>query len=311
MNKKKILIPICTVIAITSLSFITISTLHTTKEKINTQIINNVNSTDILNENITNNDPDLKLLTSASPDNNNNDSYYVQINNISNGSLKKIIIEDSVYYKYVFDANITLTKDDSKINTSFQTSVILEKSSNEYIIKSLDDFKQDVSKELLTLKNNNSEDISKELNDLSLVYQNDNLDIQMNYPYYYTYTNNPVNDSSEISDTISFYMDEDKTNNYVLITISTVKNKSTTEIINELLKQNYSLEESKFTTPQGLSFNVLKQVFKQDSNDIVETIYILEGEYKNITDMSITVKINSTDEKNKITEVEEIIKSIK
>lgn len=311
MNKKKILLPICTVVAITSLSFITMSTLHTTKEKINTQIINNVNSTDILNENITNNDPDLKLLTSASPDNNNNDSYYVQINNISNGSLKKIIIEDSVYYKYVFDANITLTKDDSKINTSFQTSVILEKSSNEYIIKSLDDFKQDVSKELLTLKNNNSEDISKELNDLSLVYQNDNLDIQMNYPYYYTYTNNPVNDSSEISDTISFYMDEDKTNNYVLITISTVKNKSTTEIINELLKQNYSLEESKFTTPQGLSFNVLKQVFKQDSNDIVETIYILEGEYKNITDMSITVKINSTDEKNKITEVEEIIKSIK
>lgn len=311
MNKKKILLPICTVVAITSLSFITMSTLHTTKEKINTQIINNVNSTDILNENITNNDPDLKLLTSASPDNNNNDSYYVQINNISNGSLKKIIIEDSVYYKYVFDANITLTKDDSKINTSFQTSVILEKSSNEYIIKSLDDFKQDVSKELLTLKNNNSEDISKELNDLSLVYQNDNLDIQMNYPYYYTYTNNPVNDSSEISDTISFYMDEDKTNNYVLITMSTVKNKSTTEIINELLKQNYSLEESKFTTPQGLSFNVLKQVFKQDSNDIVETIYILEGEYKNITDMSITVKINSTDEKNKITEVEEIIKSIK
>lgn len=311
MNKKKILIPICTVIAITSLSFITISTLHTTKEKINAQIINNVNSTDILNENITNNDPDLKFLTSANPDNNNNDSYYVQINDISNGSLKRTIIENSVYYKYVFDVSITLIKDDSKINTNFQTSVILEKSSNEYIIKSLDDFKQDVSKELLTLKNNNSEDISKELNDLSLVYQNDNLDIQMNYPYYYTYTNNPVNDSSEISDTISFYMDEDKTNNYVLITMSTVKNKSTTEIINELLKQNYSLEESKFTTPQGLSFNVLKQVFKQDSNDIVETIYILEGEYKNITDMSITVKINSTDEKNKITEVEEIIKSIK
>lgn len=311
MNKKKILLPICTVIAITSLSFITISTLHTTKEKINTQIINNVNSTDILNSNITNNNPELKLLTSTNLDNDNNDSYYVQINDISNGSLKRIIIENSVYYKYVFDANVTLTKDDSKINTSFQTSVILEKSSNEYIIKSLDDFKQDVSKELLTFKNNNSEDISKELNDLSLVYQNDNLDIQMHYPDYYTYSNNPINDSTEISDTVSFYMDEDKTNNYVLITMSTSKNKSTTEIINELLKQNYCLEESKFTTPQGLSFNVLKQIFKQDSNDITERVYILEDNYKNINDMIITVKINSNDEKNKITEVEELIKSIK
>lgn len=311
MKKKKILLPLFTVITITSLSFITILNLHTTKEKINTQIINNVNSTDILNENITNNNPELKLLTDTSLNNDNSNSYYVKINDISNGSLKRTIIENSVYYKYIFDANITLTKGEAEFNTSFQTSVILEKSSNQYIVKSLDDFKQDVSKKILTFKNNNSEDISKELSDISLVYQNDNLDIQIHYPDYYTYTNNPINSSTETSDTVSFYMDEDKTNNYVLITMSTSKNKSTSETIDELLQQNYSLEENKFVTPQGLKFKVLKQKFKQDFNDIIETIYILDGEYKNINNMYITVKINSTDEKNKITEVEEIIKSIK
>lgn len=311
MNKKKILLSLFVTITIALSSSITILNLHTTKDKINTQIINNVNSTNTLYEQITNNTTDLKTLTNTSLDNDNCNSYYVQINDIFNGSLKKITIENSVYYKYIFTADITLIKDNSKYNTTFQSSVILEKLSNEYVVKSLDDFKQDISKQILTCKTNNSEDISKELNDISLIYQNDNLDIQINYPDYYTYTNNPINRASETSDTVSFYMDKDKTNNYVLITMSTLQNTSTSETINDLLTQNYILEDNKFTTPQGLKFNVLKQNFKQDFNDIIETIYILDGAYKNINNMCITVKINSIEEKTKITEVEEIIKSIK
>ena len=311
MNKKKILLSLFVTITIALSSSITILNLHTTKDKINTQIINNVNSTNILYEQITNNTTDLKTLTNTSLNNDNCNSYYVQINDIFNGSLKKITIENSVYYKYIFTTDITLIKDNFKYNTTLQSSVILEKASNEYVVKSLDDFKQDISKQILTFKTNNSEDISKELSDISLIYQNDNLDIQIHYPDYYTYTNNPINSSSEISDTVSFYMDKDKTNNYVLITMSTSQNISTSETINDLLTQNYILEDNKFITPQGLKFNVLKQNFKQDFNDIIEIIYILDGDYKNINNICITVKINSIDAKTKITEVEEIIKSIK
>jgi len=311
LKKKKLLIYLCATTIIALSSFTNIFNLHITKEKINNSIIKHVNSTDILNKNITHDNTELKMLINTSLDNDTSNSYYVQINDIFNGSLKKIMIENSVYYKYTFTANITLITDDSEYNTNVQSSIILEKVSNEYVIKSLDDFKQDISKQILTVKTKNSEDISKELSDISLIYQNENLDIQLHYPDYYTYTNNPINNPNETSDTISFYMDTDKTNNYCLITMSTLKNQSTSETIDDLLQQNYSLEENKFTTPQGLTFHVLKQNFKQDFNDIIETIYILDGDYKHIHDMCITVKINSIEEKTKITEVEEIIKSIK
>lgn len=306
MKKKQNIFIICIILVL--IIILSIIKTHKTKEQINLQIINIVNSTDILNTNITHTNPDLKLLNSI--DNNTQDTYNVNVNDILNGKLKKIVIENSIYYKYTFTAFIGLEKNNQENIFRINSSVILEKKDKFYDIKSLDDFKQDVSKEILKIKNKNSEDISKELNDISLIYRNEKLDVNINYPEYYSYTSVPMNNNNTITDTISFYMTNEKTVNYVLISMSNSKDISIEEYIETLLKQNYTLEEDLFTTPQGLNFKVLTQNFKQNSSEIIEKIYLLDNSYKNLNTVNITVKIDSKNQKRKLTEAEEIIKSI-
>lgn len=306
MKKKQNIFIICIILVL--IIILSIIKTHKTKEQINLQIINIVNSTDILNTNITHTNPDLKLLNSI--DNNTQDTYNVNVNDILNGKLKKIVIENSIYYKYTFTAFIGLEKNNQENIFRINSSVILEKKDKFYDIKSLDDFKQDVSKEILKIKNKNSEDISKELNDISLIYRNEKLDVNINYPEYYSYNSVPMNNNNTITDTISFYMTNEKTVNYVLISMSNSKDISIEEYIETLLKQNYTLEEDLFTTPQGLNFKVLTQNFKQNSSEIIEKIYLLDNSYKNLNTVNITVKIDSKNQKRKLTEAEEIIKSI-
>lgn len=305
MKKKKLILIILVVLLFIITSFFLY--LNKTKDKINFQIINTVNSIDILNSNITLNNPDLKLLNNTDILDSTENLYTVKINNILNGNFNKVTIENSVYYKYSFNANIIISKENKNNTLKINSSVILEKKDDFYIIKSLDDLKQDISKEILKIKNENSEDISKEMSDISLIYQNENLDISINYPIYYSYNSNPTIHDESITDNVSFYMDADKTINYISIEMSTSNKSSTNKTIDTLLNQNYELEEELFITPQGLEFKVLTQTFKQNFNEVIEKIYILQNNYKSLENITITVKVDSN---NKITVAEELIKSI-
>lgn len=312
MSRKK-LIPVLSAISISALIILIASYSNHTKQEINNQIIYQVNSNNFLNDNIHLNTQDTKVLTPlySAETVNLDDSYFINITEIRNGKLTKKEIEQSLYHTYSFDAKLQLSKDGTNHNKEISSSVIVEKNNSDFVIKSTDDLKQDIMKEIMAIKNENSEDISKELSNISLIYQNEELDIQLNYPDYYTYTNNVNNEKKAIENTVSFYMDSDKTSNYILLSMYTDSSLNHNEITAELLKQNYSLIKDNFTTPQGIKFSVLTQNFTQDLKDVTEMVFIAQNDYKAIEQMIITVKIDSNMLSNKQSEIEEIIKSIK
>lgn len=312
MNRKK-LIPVLSVISASALIILIASYSNHTKQEINNQIIYQVNSNNFLNDNIPVTTKDSKVLTPlySTETVNLDDSYFISITEIRNGKLAKKEIEQSLYYTYSFNAKLQLSKDGTNHKKEISSSVIVEKNNSDFIIKSTDDLKQDIMKEIMAIKNENSEDISRELSNISLVYHNEELDIQLNYPDYYTYTNNINHNNKAVENTVSFYMDSDKTSNYILLSMNSHSSQNHNEIISELLKQNYSLIKNNYTTPQGIKFSILTQNFTQDLKDVTEMVFISENDYKTIDQMIITIKIDSDKLSNKQSEIEEIIKSIK
>lgn len=312
MNRKK-LIPALSVISASALIILIASYSNHTKQEINNQIIYQVNSNNFLNDNIPLTTKDTKVLTPlySTETVDLDDSYFINITEIRNGKLTKKEIEQSLYHTYSFNAKLQLSKDGTNHKKEISSSVIVEKNNSDFIIKSTDDLKQDIMKEIMAIKNENSEDISRELSNISLVYHNEELDIQLNYPDYYTYTNNINHNNKSVENTVSFYMDSDKTSNYILLSMNSDSSQNHNEIISELLKQNYSLIKNNYTTPQGIKFSILTQNFTQDLKDVTEMVFISENDYKTIDQMIITVKIDSDKLSNKQSEIEEIIKSIK
>lgn len=312
MNRKK-LIPVLSVISASALIILIASYCNHTKQEINNQIIYQVNSNNFLNDNIPVTTNDSKVLTPlySTETVNLDDSYFISITEIRNGKLAKKEIEQSLYHTYSFNAKLQLSKDGTNHKKEISSSVIVEKNNSDFIIKSTDDLKQDIMKEIMAIKNENSEDISRELSNISLVYHNEELDIQLNYPDYYTYTNNINYNNKAVENTVSFYMDSDKTSNYILLSMNSHSSQNHNEIISELLKQNYSLIKNNYTTPQGIKFSILTQNFTQDLKDVTEMVFISENDYKTIDQMIITIKIDSDKLSNKQSEIEEIIKSIK
>lgn len=314
MSIKRIF-PLILTISITSLVILFTAYNNYSKHTINTQIINQVNSEKFLNSDITNYSNETKILTpinfttSSQFDN----SYQISIDNIQNGKLSKKTIEQNIYHTYSFDATLEFSKNDTNYIKTINSNIIVEKVNNKFIIKSIDDLKQDIIKELMAVKNENSEDISKELSDISLIYQNDELDIQLNYPNYYTYNTNIIfNDSNNSTEhTASFYMNDDKTSNYILLSMQTNCIQETSEIIDDFITQNYSLITSDFITPNNISFTVLTQNFTQDFKEVTEIVFIAKNDYKTIDELVITVKIDTAELSKKQSEIEEIIKSIK
>ena len=301
----------------TFIIIISISTLSfyrkALKENLNDEIIYQVNSNSFLTSEFTQEEETVTILTpkTISVETSIDSSFEVSIKEINNGKFAKKIIEHETYYEYSFEASLVLIKNNVEYLKNIHSSVIVEKVRQIYNLKSTDDLKQEISKEIMEIKSSNSEDISKELNDISLLYQNDALNIQLSYPNYYTYTTNLIyNSNDDIENTVSFYMDDDKKSNYMLVSFHSNYELTPEDIVDEFLEKNYSLSKDAFITTQNLEFSVLTQQFNQDK-DITEIVFVSKSSYKSIDQILITVKVNSTLLSSKQSELEEMIKSIK
>lgn len=293
--------------------------------KINNTIKSHINSSNIMNENDINilSNPDAKILTpvtleekDAKENTNdiNNEHYEVKINSINNEKLSKNKDSHTGYYTYQFIANVTLKKDNHSFKTNIDSSVILEKSENGYTIKSTDDFKQDVSKAIISFKKDTEEDIYPELSNLSLLYQNDKIDISIHYPDYYTYSNNETYSKGDIfSDTVTFYPSTERKDNYIQIYLQKNKESVPKKSIDDYIKNGYTFSNETYSTNNGLKFDILKQTFIENNNTpIIEQVYISQKPYsdKNIGKIIITVRISEDLIADKQKEIDEIIKSI-
>lgn len=308
--KKKILIPCIAALATTSIIFYQVHRTNVIKDTLKKQVIEEINSSvqtkkdSNVISNI-NNQIDLKRITSL------DSSYSININQIYNEKLQKTKIADSNYLSYSFDAKVSFSKNNKIYNKVINSSVIVDNVNNVFEIKSIDDLEQDLLKCLIQIKKENSEDFSEELNTISLIYQNEELDIQINYPDYYTYNAFKTNNDDNTEYNVSFYMDNEKTSNYIQFVMLSNNVGKNINYIDKLKKQGYELLENEITTQGGVTFSVLTQSFIQNFKDITEIMYVSHSDYKNIDDLIVTAKLDSSIVKSKQSEVEEIIKSLK
>lgn len=308
--KKKILIPCIAALATTSIIFYQVHRTNVIKDTLKKQVIEEINSSvqtkkdSNVISNI-NNQIDLKRITSL------DSSYSININQIYNEKLQKTKIADSNYLSYSFDAKVSFSKNNKIYNKVINSSVIVDNVNNVFEIKSIDDLEQDLLKCLIQIKKENSEDFSEELNTISLIYQNEELDIQINYPDYYTYNAFKTNNDDNTEYNVSFYMDNEKTSNYIQFVMLSNNVGKNINYIDKLKKQGYELLENEITTQGGVTFSVLTQSFIQNFKDITEIMYVSHSDYKNIDDLIVTAKLDSSIIKSKQSEVEEIIKSLK
>lgn len=308
--KKKILIPCMAALATTSIIFYQVHRTNIIKDTLKKQVIEEINTnvqtkTDSNVISKINNQIDLKRITNL------DSSYSISINQIYNEKLQKTKIADSNYLSYSFDAKVSFSKNNKIYNKIINSNVIVDNINNVFEIKSIDDLEQDLLKCLIQIKKENSEDFSEELNTISLIYQNEELDIQINYPDYYTYNAFKTNNDDNTEYNVSFYMDNDKTSNYIQFVMLSNNLEKNINYIDELKKQGYELLENEITTQGDVTFSVLTQSFIQNFKDITEIMYVSHSGYKNIDDLIITAKLDSSIVKSKQSEVEEIIKSLK
>lgn len=308
--KKRILIPSIAALVATSLVMYQVYNLNITKETIKKQVITEINTKENEKSNY------ITVPKLANQINSNrmiglDTSYLISINTIYNEKLRKTEIDGSNYLSYNFDAEVTFSKNKKTYTRTINSSVIVEKENNSVQIKSVDDLEQDLIKALIQIKKENSEDFSEELNTISLVYQNEELGVQINYPDYYTYSTLKTQNENSIEYNVSFYMDNDKSSNYIQFLMLSDDSRTRANYIEELKKQGYTLKEKKLTAPNNIEFSILTQSFTQNLKDVTEIIYVSNSKYKDIDNLIITAKLDSSLLKTRESEIEEIIKSLK
>lgn len=299
------------VIILTAFTAITLSGIHKRNItlNINNSISEQVKSSDFLNSETTINSSQAKILTTTSTEE-INESYKIKLSNISNGKLYKSSDDNPTHYIYEFDSNLILTNGNISNSIEFSSSVLLNKSNFSFEILSTDDLKQDILKEILLIDNSLSENTPVAIANTSLVYQNEALDIKIDYPDYWTYTNNQNSSDTVINDNISFYFNEDKSSNYMLVSLSTNPEFNKESVISELTKQNYAQSDDLFINSNGISFVVLEQTFIKDSIEYKEFVYISTKKYKSINEFIITIKIDSTNDVHVVNEIKRALDSI-
>lgn len=310
MKHKKLLSITLIATAFTAIGLSSIYKVNITSN-INKSISEQVKSDGFLNSESISDTTENKILTTTSTDE-INQSYTIKLRNISNEKILKSATDDSTYYTYTFSCDLILTKDNISHSIEFSSSVLLTKSNLSFDIVSTENLKQDILKEILLINNSISEDTPIELNNTSLVYQNEALDIKIDYPDYWTYTNNNNTIDNITKDNISFYFNEDKTSNYMLVSLSTNPEFDKDSIISELTKQNYTQHNNLFINDNGISFAVLEQTFIKDSTESKEIVFIATNKYKSVNELIVTVKINSTNStSNILNEIKNTLNSIR
>lgn len=306
--KKRILIPSITALAITSLFSYQLHRTNIIKDGIKNQVIVEMNS--IKNEKKS----EVATFSNTQTINrtvNIDNSYSFKINNIYNDKLFKINVEGTSYLNYTFDADISFSKNQKNYNRTINSNVIVNKINDKLEIKSIDDLEEDLIKALIKIKKENLEDISEELTNISLIYQNEDLDIQIKYPDYYTYNSLKTEREDGTEYNVSFYLDNNKTSNYIQFTILSKNSNKKSSHLETLLEQGYELQDRKLLNPNGIEFSILTQSFTQNFKDITEIIYLSNDSYKDINSLIVTVKLDSSLLKTRSIEIEELIKSFK
>lgn len=306
--KKRILIPSITALAITSLFSYQLHRTNIIKDGIKNQVIVEMNS--IKNEKKS----EVATFSNTQTINrtvNIDNSYSFKINNIYNDKLFKINVEGTSYLNYTFDADISFSKNQKNYNRTINSNVIVNKINDKLEIKSIDDLEEDLIKALIKIKKENLEDISEELTNISLIYQNEDLDIQIKYPDYYTYNSLKTEREDGTEYNVSFYLDNNKTSNYIQFTILSKNSNKKSSHLETLLEQGYELQDRKLLNPNGIEFSILTQSFTQNFKDITEIIYLSNDSYKDIDSLIVTVKLDSSLLKTRSIEIEELIKSFK
>lgn len=282
-----------------------------TINNINNTILDYVDSNDILN-NIDTSDDNTAIILKTSEDLKTINDYQVKIIDIDKVDLNKIHDEESIYYEYKFKANVLLENNSNKVNTTINSCMVLEKINGVFSIKSIDDFKSDINKELLAIKKNTNEDISLELASTSLVYTNDILNISLKYPDRYMLTTNSTKkDNNSIKETITFYTSEnDKTLNYFTFAFEEKSENSMNKLSQDYISQGYIKSECNYKTLNGTSFTLFEQDFKENNQDIREYILVSNTAFKEIERITIKARIHHSEITNLADELSEIIKSI-
>lgn len=303
---KKLIIPSIVLLTTTYCFAYNTYTKTQIKDEIRNQILETVDSNNLS----TSNYQTKKTTQLHFDENESNESYLISIENIYNEKLGKETIDGSTYISYNFDANVVFSKNSSKYAKTIKSKVIFEKDKNSINIKSTDDLEDELLKSLIQIKKENDEDFSEELNNISLLYQNEELDIRVNYPDYYTYSTSKTQNDDATEHNVSFYMDENKLSNYIQMLMISSDTKKSNYYKQELENQGYISEKSNLTTNKDLNFSIFTQTFTQNFKDITEIIYISNSKYKDIDNIIITAKVDSDLLSKKKSEIEEIIKSI-
>ena len=314
MKRKSVAFILISTLAII-LCAITIYAIHSKKyEDINETIKTYVNTNDILyTESPVTNTEDNIVYTPENTRSVDDNSYTVEIKSIRKKKINKYVENGDKYYKYTFKATIAIKNGDTiQATKTVNSHVIIKKEQKNFLITSYDDLKQDISKEIIKVKEANSEDITKEFDNISLLYENEELDITISYPDTYTYINNDF-DNNDVKDNISFYFDEhqNKSDNYLNILLDKTNNEDDETSLEYYLEQGY-VEEESLETYSNITFRVATQSFyKENDSHVIERIYISDEPYKELKYIKAVAR--ATEEnltKNQI-QIEEIIKSIK
>lgn len=313
--KKRILIPIIAVLSVASLSSYGICKTNAIKDVIKNQVLNEINNSQINNEESQNN----QAITASALSNqlqssrmiSLDSSYKINVDNIYNEKLSKKKIDNNNYLNYTFDAEISFSKNKKTYKKIINSSVIVEKTDGAIKIKSIYELEQSLIETLIKIKKENFEDISEELSNISLIYQNEELDIQISYPNYYTYNALKTDNENSIEHNVSFYIDNNKTSNYIQFAMLQKKSKENENYIDKLKSQGYTLKKNTLLNPNGLEFTILTQSFTQNYKDITEIIYVSNSKYKDIESIIITAKLDSALLQSRKSEIEELIKSLK
>lgn len=260
--------------------------------RVNNELSKQVNSQEFFNKDFIHTPQQAKVLVTASTEELLG-SYEIELTDVKNKDLYTKTIDGTQCYIYAFNSKLKLTRSGKAYLVDFSSSIILNKSKLSFNIISTENLKQDILKEILLLENSVNDKNNVSSDKAYLVYQNESLDIKIDYPDYWSYTNNQNTSNNTVTDTVSFYIGDDKTSDYVRISLSTNSRTTPDSVITKLTKQNYKQSNNSFINISGIEFAILEQTFNKNSVESKEMVYISKNKYKSIGLLVVTVKLSA------------------
>lgn len=241
----------------------------------------------------------------------NTSNYTVKVNSIEDSYFSVENRDDKVYYIYKFIAIVEFKKDDISIKKNISSEAIFLKTDKENSLQFPDDFQKKISDVIVELKKENNEEVPVELDSNSLVYTNKTFKFSLNYPESYTYIQNEgyQNDEGKYL-TLTFYLTDDKTTDYIRIYLQQNKISNKNTLINEHKSKGYTVLQDNYKINNEINFTLMTQDFKSNGNVSTENIYILNNDIDDIGSIIITTRLLSDNDDKTKKDIEEMLKSL-